>query len=169
MTKSIAVFGVNRIYGSAIAKKLAEHSFRLLLLTEDKEECSFLISDFPNADIQILNCPAQSGWEADIIVLDVAAEDKPELTDSIRSFVTQKIVFNISEPEESSYSYDETDIKFLLPYSRIVNLGFIKNKEEELMFFISGKDKEALDEAKILLKQIGFIHAPVDLLVTNKL
>lgn len=167
MTKSIAVFGVSRIYGSAIAKKLAEHSFRILLLTEDQEECSFLLSDYPDADIQILSCPAQSGWEADIIVLDVSEEDQQELIESIRSFVTQKIVLNISDLRESALLTAQTNVEALLPYSRIINLSFLENKEGDLMFSIAGKDREALDETEAILEQIGFSHAPVDLIVTT--
>lgn len=167
MTKSIAVFGVSRIYGSTIAKKLAEHSFRLLLLTEDQEDCPLLLSDYPDADIQILSCPEQSGWEADIIVLDVSEENQQELIESIRSFVTQKIVLNISDLRESTPLIAQTNVEALLPYSRIVNLSFIENKKGDLMFSISGKDREALDETEAILKQIGFSQAPVDSIVTT--
>ncbi|WP_276361431.1 hypothetical protein [Daejeonella sp. H1SJ63] len=167
MVKSIAVFGVSRKYGSVIAEKLAAHSFRLLLVTEENDNCSSLLLRFPEADIQILNCPAQSGWEADIIVLDVPAEDQLELIDSIRGFVTQKIVLNITELNTDDALSYSADIKSLLPYSKVINLSFIESKEGQLMFSISGRHRDALDETEALLKQVGFAHAPVDLLATN--
>jgi hypothetical protein len=56
-----------------------------------------LFLDYPDADIQVLNCPAQTGWEADIIVINVSAKNQLKLVGSIREFVTKKIVLNISE------------------------------------------------------------------------
>ncbi|HQS51982.1 MAG TPA: hypothetical protein PLN99_08800, partial [Daejeonella sp.] len=91
MVKSIAVFGVNRTYGSVLAKKLAAHPFRILVLSEEFDDCPSLFLDYPDADIQILNCSAQTGWEADIIVMHVSAKNQLKLVNSIREFVTKKV------------------------------------------------------------------------------
>jgi hypothetical protein len=76
MVKSIAIFGVNRTNGRVLAEKLAAHPFRILVLSEEIDAIPSLFSDYPDADIQVLNCPAQTGWEADIIVMNVFAENQ---------------------------------------------------------------------------------------------
>jgi hypothetical protein len=52
MVKSIAVFGVNRTYGSVLAEKLAAHPFRILALSDEIDHCPSLLLDYPDADIQ---------------------------------------------------------------------------------------------------------------------
>lgn len=167
MVKSIALFGINRTYGSVLAKKLAAHPFRILVLSEEFDDCPPLFLNYPDADVQVLNCPAQTGWEADIIVMNVFAEDQLELVNSIREFVTKKIVLNISElRREGSLNY-EIDLESLLPYSRLINLSFIESVQGQLLFSISGRDRDALEETEAILKQAGFANVPYELSESN--
>ncbi len=167
MINSIAVFGVNRTYGSVLAKKLAAHPFRILVLSDEIGDCPSLFLDYPDADIQVLNCPAQTGWEADIIVINVSAENQLKLFNSIREFVTKKIVLNISEFRKEDSMNDEIDIESLLPYSRLINLSFIESKVGQLLFSISGRDRDALEETEAILKQAGFANVPYELSESN--
>jgi len=138
MIKSIAVFGINRTYGSVLAVKLAAQPFRILVLSEEFDDCPSLFLDYPDADIQVLNCPAQTGWEADIIVINASAQNQLKLVGSIREFVTKKIVLNISEIGGEDILNDEY-----------------------------GSDQDALDETKQLLKQAGFVNASFELSESN--
>jgi len=167
MVKSIAVFGINRTYSSVLAEKLAAHPFRILVLSEEFDDCPSLFLDYPDADVQVLNCPAQTGWEADIIVMNVFAENQPELVNSIREFVTKKIVLNISELSREGSLNDEIDLESLLPYSRLVNLIFIESNGGQMLFSISGRDQDALNETEAILKQAGFVHATCELSESN--
>jgi len=167
MVKSIAVFGVNRTYGSVLAKKLAAHSFRILVLSEEMDGYPSLFLDYPDADIQILNCSVQTGWEADIIVMHVSAENQLKLVNSIREFVTKKIVLNISEFRKEDSMNDDIDIESLLPYSRLINLSFIESNLGQLLFSISGRDRDALEETEAILKQAGFANVPYELSESN--
>lgn len=167
MVKSIAVFGVNRTYGSVLAEKLAAHPFRILALSDEIDHFPSLLLDYPDADIQILNCPAQTGWEADIIVINVSAEDHLKLVNSIREFVTKKIVLNISEFRKEGSLNDEIDLESLLPYSRLINLSFIESNVGQLLFSISGRDRDALEETETILKQSGFANVPYELSESN--
>ena len=167
MIKNIAVFGVNRTYGSVLSEKLAVQPFRILVLSDEIDDCPSLFLNYPDADIQVLNCPAQTGWEADIIVINVSAENQLKLLNSIREFVTKKIVLNISEFRREGSLNGEVDLESLLPYSRLINLSFLENVEGQLLFSISGRDRDALDETKALLKQAGFAHVPYELSELN--
>lgn len=167
MVKSIAIFGINRTYSSVLAEKLAAHPFRILVLSEEFDDCPSLFLDCPDADIQVLNCPAQTGWEADIIVIYVSAENQLKLVNSIREFVTKKIVLNISELRREGSLNDEIDLESLLPYSRLINLSFIENVEGQLLFSISGRDQDALEETKAILKQAGIANVPYELSESN--
>lgn len=167
MVKSIAVFGVNRTHGSVLAQKLAAHPFRILVLSEEFDDCPSMFLDYPDADIQVLNCPAQTGWEADIIVINVSAESQLKLVNSIREFVTKKIVLNISEFRKEGSLNDEIDLESLLPYSRLINLSFIEGVEGQLLFSISGRDRDALEETEAILKQAGFENVPYELSESN--
>lgn len=167
MVKSIAVFGVNRTYGSVLAEKLAAHPFRILVLSEEIDDCPSLFLDYPDVDIQILNCSAQTGWEADIIVMHVSVENQLKLVNSIREFVTKKIVLNITELSREGSLSNEIELESLLPYSRLINLSFIESNGGQMLFSVSGRDQDALDETKALLKQAGFVHAPFELTESN--
>ncbi|HEY1061687.1 MAG TPA: hypothetical protein VGE44_08370 [Daejeonella sp.] len=167
MVKSIAIFGINRTYSSVLVEKLAAHPFRILVLSEEFDDCPSLFLDCPDADIQVLNCPAQTGWEADIIVIYVSAENQLKLVNSIREFVTKKIVLNISELRREGSLNDEIDLESLLPYSRLINLSFIENVEGQLLFSISGRDQDALEETKAILKQAGIANVPYELSESN--
>jgi hypothetical protein len=116
---------------------------------------------------KILNCPAQTGWEADIIVINVSAEDHLKLVNSIREFVTKKIVLNISEFRKEGSLNDEIDLESLLPYSRLINLSFIESNVGQLLFSISGRDRDALEETETILKQSGFANVPYELSESN--
>jgi hypothetical protein len=126
-----------------------------------------LFSDYPDADIQVLNCPAQTGWEADIIVMNVFAENQLKLVNSIREFVTKKIVLNISELGSEGSLNNETELESLLPYSSLINLSFIESNEGQLLYSISGRDREALEETEAILKQAGFVNVPYELSKSN--
>lgn len=167
MVKSIAVFGLRGGFGPIIAERLLKQSFRLLLITEEKDEYSSLLNNFPEADIQLLDCPAESGWEADIIVLDVRLENQLQLISSIREFVTQKIVIRVNDINRTDLQDEILDIKSMLPYSRLIDLNLIKNEEGQFMYSISGDDKDTLSESDAILSRLGFLKAPIDVLTTN--
>lgn len=167
MVKSIAVFGITGTFGSIIAENLIKHSFRLLLITDEKEECSSLLHDFPDAEIQLVDCPAESGWEADIVVLDASVNDQLQLISSIREFVTQKIVIWVSDMNRTDLQEGILNIKSRLPYSKLIELKLFKNESGQFRYSILGEDKDALHESDSILSQIGFLKAPIDLLITN--
>lgn len=167
MVKSIAIFGVNKAYGSVLADKLLAHQFRILVLSEEIDDYPSLFLNHPDADIQILNCPAQTSWEADIIVMNVLAENQLKLVNSICDFVTQKIVLNMSELRGEGSLNDEIDLESLLPYSRLINLRFIESNKGHMLFSISGRDCDALDESEALLKEAGFIPIRYELSESN--
>lgn len=166
MVKSIAVFGIKGMFGSIIAEKLVKHSFRLLLINEEIEECSSLLHHFPEADIQLLACPEESGWEADIVILDLTADGQLQLISPIREFVTQKIVIRVSEMKNEELQDQLLTIKSTLPYSKLIDLKLDKNAAGQFMYVISGEDRESLNESDSILSQIGFLKAPIDVLTT---
>jgi hypothetical protein len=62
---------------------------------------------------------------------------------------------------------DEIELESLLPYSSLINLSFIESNEGQLLFSISGRDREALEETEAILKQAGFVNVPYELSKSN--
>jgi hypothetical protein len=46
-------------------------------------------------------------------------------------------------------------------------LKLFKNESGQFRYLILGEDKDALRESDSILSQIGFLKAPIDLLITN--
>jgi len=123
--KTIAIIGAEAETGAAIADKLSEDSYHLLLVSDEIDEKSQTVQNikqnYLNAEVEIIDCAREGCWEADIIVLAIPYHEIKEVVEKINEVVTQKIVVIISDEKEGSFSFKKTrELQRLLPYSAIV-------------------------------------------------
>ncbi|MGZ5134988.1 MAG: NADPH-dependent F420 reductase [Flavitalea sp.] len=174
--KTIAIIGATETIGSAIAKNLAKGNYRILLFSQSSEKLESLAQEInyetPAADIDCLNCLVDASWEADIIISTLPCGGEKQIAERIREVTTQKIVIICSSPGNNNSSHCISwrisiaeELQKLLPHSKIVktfNSTLAANFEKEIAegneidFFISGNDSEAVDIAREIISNAGF-------------
>lgn len=100
------------------AKKLAPYN-RLLLVDDDREGLLLVkedvLSEVKTAEVDIMECFQDTGWEADAIVLALQSSKDKEAFTLMKPYVTGKtvIVFSCGKEDE---------LNTLLPYSKIIRI-----------------------------------------------
>ncbi|WP_138430926.1 NADPH-dependent F420 reductase [Fodinibius saliphilus] len=175
--QTIAIIGAGGNMGSAIAKSIAGGNYRLLLFDRNSEQLGSLheeiLKDHPEADVESMNCPHESSWEADIIILAVPHGAEKGLANKIREVATQKIVISIANPVDVDFSELTTDsdtsaaeeLQEWLPNSKVVkafNTTLEADFEQPVIggkqvdAFIAGDDENAIQTVTELAKTVGF-------------
>lgn len=175
--QTIAIIGAGGNMGSAIAKSIAGGNHRLLLFDTDPEQLGSLTEKIqqahPEADFELMSCPHESSWEADIIILAVPHGVEKELADKIRDVATQKIVVSIANPIDEDFSKLTTEphnsaaekLQQWLPHSKVIkafNTTFAADFEQPVIdgkqvdAFIAGDDEEALQSVTEVVETAGF-------------
>jgi len=175
--QTIAIIGAGGNMGSAIAKGMAGGNYRLLLFDKEPKQLGSLNSEIlkihPEADLERMDCPHESSWEADIIVLAVPHGAEKQLAEKIREVATQKIVISIANPIDEDISELITDpdssaaeeLQQWLPNSKVVkafNTTFAKDFDQPVIdgkqvdAFIAGDDEEAIQTVTELVEVAGF-------------
>ena len=124
-TTTIAIIGK-----TPLVHALAKGRYRLLLFGGEGEEG------------ELMDCPVEASWEADIIVLAAQAE---EMAEKIRAVAVQKIVLSNGSLEV---------LQTLLPHSKVVQFSNIS--PEQRMIDITASDSEALFATAELLRSVSF-------------
>lgn len=175
--QTIAVIGATGNMGSAISKSLAKGNYRLLLKGNNQEELNVLVNDIKasnvNADVEAALCPAEAGWEADIIILAVPYAAEKEIASKIKEVANQKIVISIANPLTETYDGLVTtadtsaaeELQKLLPNSKVVkafNTTFAADFSTPILdgkqvdAFIAGNQEDALQIVTELVSTAGF-------------
>ena len=117
--RTIAILGACSRNGTMAAKKLAAHN-RLLLLDEDREGLlnvkENVVSDIKDAEVDIMECFQDMGWEADAIVLALQTQKDKEVFTLMKPYLTGKTVIVFSCGKEDG-------LNELLPHSKIVRIN----------------------------------------------
>jgi len=175
--QTIAVIGAGGNTGSAIAKSMGAGNYRLLLFDRTPQQLGSLKDEIleahPEADIELMDCPHESSWEADIIILAVTRRSEKEIADKIKDVATQKIVISIANPIDEDFSKLTTEpdtsaaeeLQQWLPNSKVVkafNTTFAADFDQPVIddkqvdAFIAGDDEDALQMVTELVKTAGF-------------
>lgn len=175
--QTIAVIGATGNMGSAISKSLAKGNYRLLLKGNDQEELNVLVKEITthnaDADVETAVCPAEAGWEADIIILAVPFAAEREIASKIKEVANQKIVISIANPLSETYDGLVTaadtsaaeELQKLLPNSKVIkafNTTFAADFStpvidgKQVDAFIAGDDEDALQIVTELVATAGF-------------
>ncbi|HKK44752.1 MAG TPA: NAD(P)-binding domain-containing protein [Balneolaceae bacterium] len=175
--QTIAVIGAGGNMGSAIAKSMAAGNYRLLLFDQTPQQLGSLKDEIlqahPEADVALMDCPHESCWEADIIILAVPHGSEKEIADKIKDVATQKIVISIANPIDEDFSKLTTEpdtsaaeeLQQWLPNSKVVkafNTTFAADFDQPVIdgkqvdAFIAGDDEDALQTVTELVETAGF-------------
>lgn len=175
--QTIAIIGANGNMGSSLSKSLARGNYRLLLKGGNEEELRLLEQEIkaghPAADVEVMACPEEASWEADIILLAVPFEAENEIAGKIKEVANQKIVISISNPLNLTYDGLVTapdtsaaeELQKVLPHSKIVkafNTTFAADFFTPVIngmqadAFIAGDDEEATQTVAELVSVAGF-------------
>ncbi|MGZ3885907.1 MAG: hypothetical protein ACXVBT_07325 [Flavisolibacter sp.] len=173
MKKTIALIGLKEKTGLALAEKLAGSSCRLLLYVPDRNFLSGILDrtrrEGTVAEIDVLDCPMEAGWEADMIILALSPAEKKEVALRIRPVVTQKIILDLVNPWMEGYlslptavqHNDTHELEQWLPDAKIVTARFAHDPFEdrekgERKVYLEGKDEEALATVRNLMDVAGW-------------
>jgi len=153
--KAIAVIASENQAAVKIVNKLAGGNYRILLISKDKNPFTKLAAkvkkNYPNAELIIQDCAKDGCWEADIIVLAIAAFEVKEVAAMIRDVATQKIVIVVDVNEKNKENII-ADLKILLPYSKVA--GYSNSSNYSTTFF-ENDDRKDLEQVLDLLNSEG--------------
>jgi predicted dinucleotide-binding enzyme len=154
--KTIAIIASEEEVALAIAHKLAQGNYRILLVSKEKnlldQQLSDLKKNVPNADVELLDCMKDGCWEADIIILSIQPESENVVAELIKQVATQKIVVSFSNQEKNIDGQVER-LKNLLPHSKVV-MAF--NTLKSLKIFIESDDNESVQTVAKILETAGY-------------
>jgi hypothetical protein len=152
VTKTIALIG--EIQGKERFLNPLAKNHRLLWVTNEDDSyihSQSAVSEFSEAEVEIIACAKEGCWEADIIVLEVQ-EIERELIQRIREVATQKIVVVLGKNGDSVADLVNQllMVQVGLPYSKIVEVY----PGPEMV--VAGKDLIAVETVEEILRNLGF-------------
>jgi predicted dinucleotide-binding enzyme len=116
---------------------------------------SQILSEHPNANAEMMICPTNASWEADVIILSNPAATDVNLIEKIRNVATGKIVIFL-ENKKNTINFESTleKLQYLFPFSKVVQ-SFESMDEIEDSVLLKGNDDEALKTILMLFTSIG--------------
>jgi predicted dinucleotide-binding enzyme len=130
--ETIAIIGATGNMGSAIARNLVKHNYRLILMSRNPEELSELKHSLSSVNAKAVidtnDCVKDVSWEADIIILACPYEAEKDIAEKIREVAVGKVVISISNPLNARYrdlvmsphTSAGEELQKLLPESKVV-------------------------------------------------
>lgn len=157
-TRTFAVLGVSETNSIFLAKQIAKTN-PVLLFDHDafvlNAVYSQILSEYPKAHTEMMICPTNASWEADVIILSNDAATDSNLIEKIRKVATGKIVLFLENKNNTNTSGNSAEKwQELFPYSKVVH-SFESADNSNDSFFLNGNDKEALKTILTLLTSIG--------------
>lgn len=159
LKETIACIGPGNGIFPTLIQKLANANYRLLLVS-DKEQpllsySKNIQSALPAEKIEIIACPKEGCWEADLILLAEEVAADREIMNKIKEVSTQKMVACLSLYHNATLPAGTIihDLQQSLPHARIIQLLVDTSCAEASL---SGKDTETLTIIESILKQSGF-------------
>jgi len=156
--RTFAVLGVSEIKSIFLAKQIAKTN-PVLLFDHDvvvlNTVYSQILLEYPNANAEMMICPTNASWEADVIILSNPAATDVNLIEKIRNVATGKIVIFL-ENKKNTINFERTldKLQYLFPFSKVVQ-SFESMDEVEDSVLLKGNDEEALKTILTLFTSIG--------------
>lgn len=156
--RTFAVLGVSETNSIFLAKQIAKTN-PVLLFDHDaivlNTVYSQILLEYPNANAEMMICPTNASWEADVIILSNAAASDSNLTEKIRNVATGKIVLFLENKKKTITSENSAEKwQDLFPFSKVVQ-SFESADNSNDYFFLNGNDKEAVMTILTLFTSIG--------------
>lgn len=159
--ETIAFIGGKEGTCPILLSKLAQENLRMLFVFGDADEMDELSKQLilteTVAEIELINCPKEGCWEADIIAFVNHENIEARLVKRIKEVATQKIVLYVSTGKNRKHDLSGIQAEILqelLPHSKIVRVII---DSEEMKAEVSGKNKEALDTVLAVFEKPGYI------------
>jgi hypothetical protein len=156
--RTFAVLGVSETDSIFLAKQIAKTN-PVLLFDHDavvlNTVYSQILLEYPNANAEMMICPTNACWEADVIIISNATATDSILIEKIRNVATGKIVLFLENKKNTNTS-ENTDEKLqhLFPFSKVVH-SFESAVDFNNSLFLNGNDKEAVKNILTLFTSIG--------------
>jgi predicted dinucleotide-binding enzyme len=154
--RTFAVLGVSEINSIFLAKQIAKTN-PVLLFDNDavvlNTVYSQILSEHPNANAEIMICPTNASWEADVIILSNAAATDGNLVEKIRNVATGKIVLFLENKKNTDENSPEK-LQDLFPFSKVIQ-SFESADNSNDSVLLKGNNKEALKTILTLFTSIG--------------
>jgi predicted dinucleotide-binding enzyme len=156
--RTFAVLGVSETNSFFLAKQIAKTN-PVLLFDRDvvvlNTVYSQILSEYSNANAEMMVCPTNASWEADVIILSNAAATDGNLIEKIRNVATGKIILFWENKKNTNTSGNSAEKwQDLFPYSKVVQ-SFESADESNDSFFLNGNDKQAVKTILTLFTSIG--------------
>ena len=148
--KTVAVIGLSETNIILLATKIAcQHT--VLLFDPNSvllhEVYSQMHSKNPNGNIEIMNCPIDASWEADVILFSDSYLKKEELLEKIRIVITGKVVLVLlGQKEIIKLDSTEVTLRGLFPFSKIIPIYLTSDSNNDSLFLkdIDNKDIQSV-------------------------
>ncbi|CAM4103759.1 hypothetical protein FLSI110296_14050 [Flavobacterium sinopsychrotolerans] len=156
--RTFAVLGVSETNSIFLAKQIAKTN-SVLLFDHDavvlNTVYSQILSEHPNANAEMMICPTNASWEADVIILSNPAATDVNLIEKIRNVATGKIVIFL-ENKKNTINFESTleKLQLLVPFSKVIQ-SFESADNSNDSVLLKGNDKEALKTILTLFTSIG--------------
>ncbi len=156
--RTFAVLGVSETNSIFLAKQIAKTN-PVLLFDHDavvlNTVYSQILSEYPIANAEMMICPTNASWEADVIILSNAAATDGNLIEKIRNVATGKIVLFL-ENKKNTINFESTldKLQHLFPFSKVIQ-SFESAVDFNNSLFLNGNDKEAVKTILTLFTSIG--------------
>jgi predicted dinucleotide-binding enzyme len=156
--RTFAVLGVSETNSIFLAKQIAKTN-PVLLFDHDavvlNTVYSQILSEYSNANAEMMICPTNASWEADVIILSNAAATDANLIEKIRNVATGKIVLFLGNKKNTNTSGNSAEkLQHLFPFSKVVQ-SFESAVDSNNSLFLNGNDKEAVKTILTLFTSIG--------------
>ena len=154
--RTFAVLGVSETNSIFLAKQIAKTN-PVLLFDHDavvlNTVYSQILSEYSNANAEMMICPTNASWEADVIILSNAAATDGNLIEKIRNVATGKIVLFLENKKNTGENSSEK-LQDLFPFSKVVQ-SFESADNSNDSLFLNGNDNEAVKTILTLFTSIG--------------
>ncbi|MFV8370118.1 hypothetical protein [Flavobacterium sp. LB2R40] len=156
--KTFAVIGVSEAKSLFLAKQIAKGNQVLLF---DQNAATLLtvhtqiLLENPAANVEMMICPTNASWEADVIVLSNYSATDSTLAEKIRKVATGKIVLVlVNEKNPIIFENSSDKLQNLYPFSKVIRS--IESPNDLIdSFFLRGNDADAVKTILTLFTHIG--------------
>ena len=156
--RTFAILGVSETKSIFLAKQIAKTN-PVLLFDHDavvvNEVHAQILLEYPKANAEMMICPTNASWEADIIILSNDAGTDDNFIKKIRRVATGKIVLVLVN-EKNTINFESTldKLQHLFPFSKVVQSLELMDEVEDSVL-LKGNDEETLKTIWTLFTSIG--------------
>ncbi len=156
--KTVAIIGLSVANIFILATKIAQEN-AVLLFDHDASVVNKMFlqlrSENPNATVEVMTCPINASWEADIIVLANYYLEQANLIHQIKKVATGKsIVILMAEEEKNKAAEYRDSFQDLFTFSKIICV-FVSDKDNHDCFVFEANNEEPLQTNLTFFTTIG--------------